>query len=307
MGTVGLSFGSPTSGQGFDVQQTVSQIVANMQNVEAPWKNQLTQLEAQDTAYTALGSDLAALTSSIQSLTDFQGVLAQKQGSSSDTNILQLTSAGNNAIAGSHTITVNNLASTASYSSPPITHASGLLSGAMILTVAGIPTTITIPGGGETLADLAAQINSANLGVTTNVITEPQGSLLSIVSNTSGSAGNFTLNSSVVDTSNSNAPMNFTQGQSGIDATLTIDGVQNIASGSNTVTNAIPGVTFQLLSAPSTPSPVQVEITNNNSAVEATMQLFVNGYNQVMKTSPRRRAMTPMASRSLSMGTPISQ
>ena len=41
MGTVGLSFGSPTSGAGFNVSTTVASIVANLQNVETPWKTQL--------------------------------------------------------------------------------------------------------------------------------------------------------------------------------------------------------------------------------------------------------------------------
>ena len=41
MGTVGLSFGSPTSGAGFDVSSTVAEIVGNLQNVETPWKNQI--------------------------------------------------------------------------------------------------------------------------------------------------------------------------------------------------------------------------------------------------------------------------
>jgi len=280
MGAVGISFGSPTSGQGFDVTQTVNEIVTNMQAVETPWKNQLTQLQAQDAAYTAIGTDLSALTTDLQSLTDFQGVLAQKQGSSSDTNILQLTSASNSAIAGSHTITVNSLASTASFSSDVIANASDLLSGTLTFTVGGTPTIVTIPGGGETLAQLSSQLNSAGLGVTTNVITEPGGSLLSIVSNTSGSAGNFTLSSSLTDTSNSNAAVNFSQGQTGADASLKIDGV-NITSASNTVTNAIPGVTFQLLSA-SAGTQVQVEITNNNAAVETAVNSFVTDYNKVI-------------------------
>ena len=44
MGTVGLSFGSPTSGTGFNVSTTVAEIVSNLQNVETPWKTQLTAL-----------------------------------------------------------------------------------------------------------------------------------------------------------------------------------------------------------------------------------------------------------------------
>ena len=39
MGTVGLSFGSPTSGAGFNVSATVAEIVGNLENVETPWKN----------------------------------------------------------------------------------------------------------------------------------------------------------------------------------------------------------------------------------------------------------------------------
>ena len=282
MGTVGLSFGSPTSGQGINVQQTVSQIVANLQNVETPWKNQLTQLQSQDAVYTTLRSDLSSLNTAVQSLTDFQGVLAQMQGSSSNTNILQLTSASNSAVAGSHNITVNSLAATASFASSVVTNAADLVAGTLQFTVGGKPQTVTIPSGGETLADLSAQINSAGIGVTTNVITDPSGSVLSIVSNTGGSAGNFSLSTSVTDSSNGGAAVTFSQGQAGVDASLNVDGV-SITSASNTVTNAIPGVTFQLLSAPTAPSPVQVEITNNNAAVETAMQAFVTGYNQVLK------------------------
>jgi flagellar hook-associated protein 2 len=113
MGSVGLSFGSPTSGQGFDVTTTVSSIVSGLQAVETPWKNQLTSLQSQDTALTSIGTDLSSLSTAAQSLTDFEGVLTAKQGSSSDTDVLSLTSAGTTAVAGSHTVVVRLLASTA--------------------------------------------------------------------------------------------------------------------------------------------------------------------------------------------------
>src|SRR5580658_2347321 len=93
MGTVGLSFGSPTSGAGFDVSSTVAQIIGNLQNVETPWKTQLTTLESQDTAISSLGTLFSSLSNDMSSLTDFNGVLAQKEGSSSDTNVLTLTAA----------------------------------------------------------------------------------------------------------------------------------------------------------------------------------------------------------------------
>ena len=55
MGTVGLSFGSATSGQGFDVASTVTQIQASEQAIETPWQNQLTALQAQDTVLLDFG------------------------------------------------------------------------------------------------------------------------------------------------------------------------------------------------------------------------------------------------------------
>ena len=108
MGTVGLSFGAPTSGSGFDVSATVSQIVTNLQKVETPWKNQLNSLQSQDTAISNLGTLYSNLSKDIGQLTDFNGILAQKTGSSSDSNVLQLTSATSSAVAGSHTILVRS-------------------------------------------------------------------------------------------------------------------------------------------------------------------------------------------------------
>ena len=68
-------------------------------------------------------------------------------------------------------------------------------------------------------------------------------------------------------------------GQLGQDAMVNVDGI-SITNSSNTVTDAIPGVTFQLLSV-ATGTPVQVQIANDNSAVETAVQTFVTAYNQV--------------------------
>ncbi len=278
MGTVGLSFGSPTSGQGFDVTSTVSQIVTNMQAVETPWKNQLSALQSQDTVLSSIGSDLSSLSSALQSLTDFAGVLSEKQGSSSDTSVLQLTSASTSAIAGSHTITVQGLATTSSYVSSTVSGSSDTLTGS--LTVNG--QTINIDSTNNTLSSLASAINSGSYGVIANVITDSSGSRLSLVSKTSGASGQISISSSLVDSSNGSSAVTFTQTQAGTDAQLTVDGV-SISSPSNTVTNAIQGVTFQLLAPSSNGEQVQVIITNSNSAVESAINSFVSAYNKVVQ------------------------
>lgn len=278
MGTIGLSFGSPTSGQGFDVTSTVNQIVANMQAIETPWKNQLTALQAQDTALSNIGTDLSSLATALQSLTDFQGVLSEKQGSSSDTSVLQLTSASTSAIAGSHTITVQSLATTSSFVSSTIASASDTLSGS--LTING--QAINIDSTNNTLSTLASAINSGNYGVIANVITDSSGSRLSLVSKTSGASGEISVASNLVDSSNGSSAISFTETQSGVDAQLTVDGV-SVTSSSNTVTSAIQGVTFQLLSPSASGEQVQVIITNNNSAVESALSTFVSAYNKVIQ------------------------
>ncbi len=194
MGTVGLNFGSPTSGTGFDVSSTVASIVSNLQNVETPWKTQLTTLESQDTAISSLGTLFSNLSNDISSLTDFDGIMAQKEGSSSDENILTLTAANSTAVAGTHTVTVTNLARTSSGYLAPLASASSTLSGSITLQVgSGASQKITLNSSDDTLSGLAAAINSSNVGISASVLTDANGSRLSLVSGTSGSAGDIII------------------------------------------------------------------------------------------------------------------
>jgi flagellar hook-associated protein 2 len=291
MGNVGISFGSPTSGQGFDVSTTVSAIVANLQAVETPWKNQLTSLDAQDTALTSIGTDLSSLSTALSSLYSFDGVLSEKEGSSSDNSVLTLTNATSAAVAGSHTIVVGQLAQTYSYASKAGAIASGdTLSGS--LTINGQTITIsdgtatasdgsTIPQN-NTLATLASYINEGNYGVQANAVTNAQGqSQLALVSDTSGAGGSVKIDGSALTDSTSNVTgFSFGQVQQGQDAQFSVDGIST-TSPSNTVTSAISGVTMQLLDAAPDES-VQVEITNNNSEVETAVSNFVSAYNTVI-------------------------
>ena len=275
MGTVGLSFGAATSGQGFDVASTVTQIQASEQAIETPWKSQLTALQAQDAVFTSLGSDLSTLTTSLQALTDFQGIFAEKQGSSSNTDLLSLTSADATAAAGSHTVVINSLAQTSSEVSGAISNAGDTLSGSV--TIQGQE--FDIDSSDDTLATLSAAINAVNIGVKASVITDSSGSRLSLVSGTSGAAGQLAVTSSL--TGASSGAITFQVGQTGKDASLTVDGV-SVTSSSNTVSNAISGVTFQLLGS-SAGTEVQVEITNDNTDIATAVNSFVTAYNAVIK------------------------
>lgn len=301
MGPVGLNFGSATSGQGFDVSSTVNQIVANLQSVEQPWKEQLKSLQDKDTALTSLGTQLSTLASDLQTLTDFNGTMAYKTGSSSDTNILQLNSASAAAVAGTHSVTVQNLAQTSSAATDAI-KATDTITGSLTFRVGtGAWQTVNVGDASTpaTLAGLSAAINNANLGVMANVLNNADGTArLSLVSKTDGSAGQITIADSTTNpaepstladstTPDTNAALGMTTIQKGLDATMMVDGVQ-VTSASNTVANAIPGVTFQLLSTGASgnadPPSVQVIIDNDTSSIETSINTFVTDYNKLIKT-----------------------
>jgi len=301
MGAVGLNFGSPISGQGFDVTSTVNQIVTNLQSIERPWKDQLTALQDRDTALSSLGTQLSTLTSDLQALTDFNGTMAYKTGSSSNTDVLHLSSASASAVAGTHTVIVQNLAQVSTAATDAI-KATDLVAGGITFKIGnGEWKTVNVGDASTeaTIAGLSAAINNADLGVTANVLTNADGTArLSLVSKTDGSAGQITIADSTNNptsptsisdntTSDTNANLGFTVIQNGIDATLKVDGVM-VTSASNTVSNAIPGVTFQLLSTGisdtnSTPPSIQVVIDNDTSSIEAAIAKLVTDYNATIK------------------------
>jgi len=117
-------------------------------------------------------------------------------------------------------------------------------------------------------------INNAGLGVTASLNSE--GTVLSLSSSDTSEA--LTVTSSVFDTDTTLA---YNSTVTGKDANLTVDGI-NLTSSSNTVSDLIPGVTFQLLAPTSTNEQVQVVIGNNNTDVASSISQFVTDYNSLI-------------------------
>ena len=265
MGTVGLSFGSPTSGAGFDVASTVSAITANLQNIEAPWKSQLASLQGEDTVLSNLGTLMSSLSTDLANLTNFTGVMAQKTGSSSDTNVLQLTSASSSAVAGTHTVVVNSLASTSSGYLSELPSASTQVSGSITLQVGnGTQQTISVNPSNNTLTGLAATINSSGTGVRASVLTDASGSRLSLVSSTSGAAGNITIVNNQL-TGITNAPLSYTSA-SASSGTLT---------GIPTTNDTLSG-TLTLQVGANAPQTLNVDAANGNNTLTSLMTAINN-------------------------------
>ena len=278
MASVGINFGSATSGAGFDVASTVSSIMALERTPETAWANQTAALQAQDTALTALGTNASSLSTALSSLTSFDGVFSRMQGATSDPSAVALTSVGSTAQSGTHSMSVTRLAITAQQYSSAI-GPSASLSGTLTLQTAGATAATTISVlAGSSLRDVAAQINRSAAGVQAAVLSDSTGQYLSLTSKQSGAAGDLAVSSSMQDSGGNG--VSFSVAQAGSDAQYKLDGV-SLTSGSNTISGALPGVSLQLTGVS---SGVTLQIAPDESGIETALQSFVSAYNTLSKS-----------------------
>jgi flagellar hook-associated protein 2 len=165
---------------------------------ERAWQADQTTLSSQTTALTSIQTATEAITTDLQSLNTLTGPLAARTVTSSNSSYVTATAA-TGTTAGTHSVVVNNLAATASWYSDLAASPTATLptSSLTLTTKAGASATFLTGTGnaGDTLNDLATAINGSSLGVTATVITDSTGSRLAIVSNTSGSAADFSITS----------------------------------------------------------------------------------------------------------------
>lgn len=241
-------------GAGIDVGAMVDAAMSAARQPEVQWQEEQTTLSAQSTVLNSLSSELTALQTSIQALTDPNGQFDNKLTTSSDTTQVNAT-ASPTALVGTHSVTVTNIATTSSYTATlpgggSLTDGNTAFGqGSFYLQVGTTnpPVQITVDSTDDTLSGLASSINSQNLGVTASVVTDNSGARLALYSETSGAAGNITI-----DPTTNTTGLSFAQGTKGVDASLLVDGIQ-IDSSSNTISTVIPGVTLNLSGATDPP------------------------------------------------------
>ena len=279
MGTSGVDWSTlasdsdSTSTAGIDVPTVVSEVLQPQTQQVTQWQTEETTYKNQTTALQQLNTQLQTLLTDANNLNDPLGSFDAMDTAVSDASVLS-ASASTGAVAGTHTISVTSLATTSSeYSNEVASGSTAIGTGAITLQVgSGSASTITVDSSDDTLTGLAAAINKQNLGVTASVITDAGGSRLTLVSNSSGAAGNITI-------SGNTSGLSFTVGSKGQDASLTVDGVP-IDSSSNTVANAIPGITLNLMDT--TSSPVTLQVSPDTSQAASAINTFVSDYNTVI-------------------------
>jgi flagellar hook-associated protein 2 len=270
-----LSSSGLGTGQGIDVTGTVNQLIAAIRAPEQVWQTQQSLAKVQGQSLTQLNTEVSALSDAVDSLSDSQGAVTARAVTSSDSTIVAAT-VSNATPVGSHTVVVNNLATSSSYYSAAVaTSSTALAAGTFTIQVgAGAATTITVDNTDNTLDGLAAAINQQGIGVSASVITDANGSRLAVVSNTTGAAGDLTI-------TNEAGGLTFTKGVTGQNASLTVDGVP-ISSASNTVTGTVPGLTLNLAGAAPATS-IQITVSPDNTKTKQAITDFVTAYNTIVQ------------------------
>lgn len=255
---------------GIDVDGAVTAALYAARAPERIWQAQQTALTSQTTALTAIQTAAQAITADLTSLNSVVGPLSARSVSSTSSAVSATASSG--TVTGNHTVTVSNLATTASWYSDLEPGASSALSaGTVTITQGSTSTSIDVGSGVNSLSDLVTAINGKNLGIKASVVTDSAGSRLSLVSATTGSASDFSVTSTATDFA-------FSRATTGLNASLTVDGVP-ISSASNTVTGALAGVTLNLLGTTATGAPASLTVQTDATSIATALSKFVTDYN----------------------------
>lgn len=228
------------------------------------------------TAVKALGGDaLRALTAS-STKSDIVGISATKEGG---------------AAAGSYSIEVSKLAQSDKLVSAGVAPGTtfSAAGSSMSISIGGKTTPLVLAD--TTLSGLSAAINKANAGVTATILNDGTSDRLVITGNQTGSANAVSIsatgslarfNTGAVpsdpgDPASTPVASTMTRSQTAQNAELKIDGIA-VSKPSNTVTDAIKGVTLNLAQT-NVGSPVTVSLAKDNAAISKAISGFVDAYN----------------------------
>jgi flagellar hook-associated protein 2 len=244
-----------------------------IQEEMAIYQQPVTHLQNQQSGLTAMNKQLASIQSELQTLSsdalavgDPTLFMTQQAVTSSDTTRVQASSATGAGVGG-YQVAVSQLANSAQatygFTSPASDDA---------ITVNGSSYTIK---AGESIQDFVDSINSDSSGSVYAAAT---------TSGTVVFSSRQTGANSAVAVSDTGGALSLKSSKAGQDALFSVDGV-NGSSSSNTVTNAIAGVTLSLTGVTTTSGPVTVNVgapAPSSTNISNAINTFVTQYNKVI-------------------------
>jgi flagellar hook-associated protein 2 len=279
-------------GSGFDTQAIVKSLV---DAERAPKQAQINiQSQKATTQLSSIGKIQAALDA-------FRGALANMgtdnsfsglTGTSSDEKVATMT-ANQGAASGSFSLVVNQLATPSKLSTKSFAGGQST-----VVNSGTTPTTLTISQSGKnfdlkvpagaTLQQVRDSINSqfGTAGLSANILTDSNGSRLILTSTNSGVGSDLTMSG------NSGIDTGYTVVSEPKNAKYTIDGIA-AESKTNSITDAVSGVSIKLLSVSplTTPSDtastarnaLTISVSTSTTALKSGVKGFVDTYNALLK------------------------
>ncbi|MCC6658519.1 MAG: flagellar filament capping protein FliD [Rhodocyclaceae bacterium] len=302
-----MALSSPGLGSGLDVSSLVSQLMTLEQRPLTALNTKEAKYQAQLTAYGSLKGALSSFQNAVASLATPAKFSAAKASLADATVATVGASAG--AAAGNYSLEVQTLAQAHKLKSGSFTNTSDTVGtgtitvqfgtysgGSFTLNADKGAATISIDSGKSSLAGVRDAINAANAGVSASIVNDGSGNRLVIASKDSGLANalkitvadddaNHTNNSGLsqlVYDASTGGTTNLTQTVAAQNAVAVIDGI-TVSKASNTISDAIEGVTLTLLKA-NTPSATTLSVSRDTAGVQASVQSFVKAYNDLKKT-----------------------
>jgi flagellar hook-associated protein 2 len=281
-------------GSGFDTQAIVKSLV---DAERAPKQSQInTQSQKATTQLSSIGKIQAALDAFRGALTSMgtDNSFSGLTGTSSDEKVATMT-ANQGAANGSFSLIVNQLAmpsklSTKTFAGGQSTVVNaGTTATTLTITQSGKNFDLSVPAG-ATLQQVRDSINSTfgTAGLSANILTDSTGSRLILTSSNGGVGSDLTMSG------NSGIDTGYTVVSPPQNAKYTIDGIA-AESKSNSITDAVSGVSIKLLSQsptvtandPNTTDPLRtamtISVTTSATALKSGVKGFVDSYNALLK------------------------
>tara|TARA_A100001015_G_scaffold303582_1_gene393445 strand:- start:1406 stop:2872 length:1467 start_codon:yes stop_codon:yes gene_type:complete len=292
--SISSTVASLTGGSGIDIRK----LAEDLTDVERkPAEERLTNLRdqesAQISAYAVLKFNVEELITRFEALDDASEVLASK-ASSSDTTKVEISNALGSASSGNHAVSVSSLAQQQSNVSNLYSSASQSLNGGAGFTLSitdslGAATTVAVSDGSDTPEGVVAAINASNADVSASLLTtDADSSQFRIVMNGNPGASNtFGVSSKLTDSdlgfhdvSNGNSQQadGIYAQQLATNAVFSVNGV-SLERTSNTVTDAVEGVTLVLKGTHGTGSSATVTIEKSIETLKSSLSDLVQSYN----------------------------
>ncbi len=274
-------------GSGLDTAGLVSQLVAaEAEPVNARLNSQETDLGSELSAFGTLKGALSTFEASAAKLEDATTFQAFTSRSSNDS--VFTASTDNTAVAGSYSIEVVQLAQAEKLRSADFSSGSEVMgTGTLDLSLGANSFQLTIDSSNNTLAGIRDAINAAadNPGISASLISVDTGTQLILTSNEVGASNNISI--AAVDDAPADGfdltrldSVNLQTLQAASDAIIKVDS-QTVTRSSNSFSDVISGVTFNLASA-QVGVQETLSVTSDTQKIKNDIQSFVTSYNNLV-------------------------